>query len=238
MLDFTRFDALTFDCFGTLIDWEAGILACVRRVLAPARASDGEILSAYAELEAEHERGGPRGHLPYREVLARVLEGLASRFGQELAPERRGALAESVRDWPAFADTPGALRALAGRFRLCVVSNVDDDLFAAVAPRLGVAFDAVVTAERCGSYKPAPGHFLAALRALDLPAGRVLHVAQSLYHDIAPARALGFTTVWVNRRHGRAGHGATPTPPAGVAPDAEVPDLATLARRAGAGARG
>ena len=123
------------------------------------------------------------------------------------------------------------MRALHSRYRLAIVSNVDDDLFAATALRLGVAFDWIVTAQQARSYKPASANFQLALERIGLPRERVLHVAQSLYHDIAPANALGLASVWVNRRHGRAGGGATPA--ATATPDLEVPDLQTLARAAG-----
>lgn len=119
-----------------------------------------------------------------------------------------------------------ALRALGSRYRLAVVSNVDDDLFDASAGLLATDFEHVVTAEQVRSYKPAPGHFVEALRRLALPASRVLHVAQSLYHDVGPARALGLQCVWVNRRRGRAGSGATVA--ARAVPDLEVENLASL----------
>ena len=124
-----------------------------------------------------------------------------------------------------------ALRALETRYRLAIVSNVDDDLFEGSAGRLGIDFSEVVTAQQVGSYKPAPRHFHEVLDRLDLPRGRVLHVAQSLYHDIAPARALGIKCVWVNRRAGRPGGGATK--PAVARADHEVPDLRTLVEQIG-----
>ncbi len=120
---------------------------------------------------------------------------------------------------------------MGSRYRLAIVSNVDDDLFAGSAERLGVDFDEVVTAQQIRSYKPEDAHFREVLERLDLPIDRVLHVAQSLYHDIAPAKALGFSCVWVNRRGGNRGGGATR--PAVAAPDMEVPDLASLAREMG-----
>jgi 2-haloacid dehalogenase len=159
--------------------------------------------------------------------LEDVAQGLAEAMGFPLPAAERGFLAESVVDWPAFPDTAGALRVLAGRYRLAVLSNIDPELLAQSLPKLGVEFDRVITAADARSYKPGPGHFRLALEALDLPKERVLHVAQSLYHDIAPARSLGWSTVWVNRRAGRSGAGATY--PAHAAPDLEVPDLATLA---------
>jgi len=241
-VDLTRFDALTFDCYGTLVDWERGILAAVDELSAslstdfaePAstardRAGDRErLLALFGRLEAEAERGAFR---TYRSVLADVARGLGAELGVEVTPERADAFADSVGDWPPFVDTVVSLRALAGRYRLAIVSNVDDDLFARTAKRLEVPFDEVVTAEQVRSYKPAPAHFHEALRRLDVARDRVLHVAQSLYHDVAPARALGISCVWVNRRAGRAGWGATPE--AVATPDLEVRDLASLVRAAG-----
>jgi 2-haloacid dehalogenase len=232
VLDVTRFEALTFDCYGTLIDWETGLLAALRGVLGAPRVpcDDERLLRLYAEAEGAIEAGP---YLPYREVLARALERIAAALGFALADGERRALARSLPDWPAFADTVPSLEALRRRFRLGIVSNIDDDLFAGTARRLRVPFDAVVTAQQVGSYKPAPAHFHRVLERLALPKEKVLHVAQSRYHDIAPARALGWSTVWVNRRAGRAGSGATPEQDS--VPDLEVPDLATLVGRAGLG---
>lgn len=232
MLDFDHFTHLTFDCYGTLIDWERGILTALRPVLARhgITLSDDAILERYGELESAGERGPYR---PYREVLATVMDGFGAGLGFVPSADERAALAASVSDWPPFPDTVEALRVLAERFQLVILSNIDDDLFALSARHLGVAFAAVVTAQQVGSYKPDPRNFRTLLARLDTAPDRVLHVAQSLYHDIAPANALGLTTVWVNRRHDRPGSGATP--PAAAHPDLEVPDLRTLAHLAGAG---
>jgi 2-haloacid dehalogenase len=231
MLDFDRFTYLTFDCYGTLIDWERGILAALRPVLDchGIAISDDAALELYGELESAVETGP---YLPYRELLATVMDGFGERLGFVPSADERAALAASVGDWPPFPDTVEALRALADRFRLVILSNIDDDLFALSARHLGVAFAAVVTAQQVGSYKPDPRNFDALLARLDTAPDRVLHVAQSLFHDIAPANALGLTTVWVNRRHDRPGSGATP--PATARPDLEVPDLRTLAHLASA----
>jgi 2-haloacid dehalogenase len=137
----------------------------------------------------------------------------------------------SVADWPAFPDSARALQALKRKYKLGILSNIDDDLFATSAPRLGVAFDWVVTAQQARSYKPSLNNFHLAIARLGVPRDRILHVAQSLYHDIAPAKSLGLATVWVNRRQGRPGSGATP--PAQAKPDWEVPDMETLAAQMG-----
>jgi 2-haloacid dehalogenase len=231
MIDFAEKRVLTFDCYGTLIDWETGLLAAITSVLASHRvtAEPERILTLFGEIESRIE-GGP--YRPYREVLAAVLPELGQRLGATVSADEVARFADSVGDWPPFPDSPAALAALARRFKLGIVSNVDDDLFARSNRKLGVTFDWIVTAQQVGSYKPAPNHFHAALARIGLPADQVLHVAQSLYHDHVPAKALGLDTVWVNRRSGKAGSGATP--PATAQPDLEVPDLATLARVAGA----
>jgi 2-haloacid dehalogenase len=225
-LDFGAYDALTFDCYGTIVDWESGILAAIDALLGDARgaACDDDLLAAFGRFESAAEKGAFR---PYRAVLTEVGNGLLSLVGLPPDAERAAAFAGSVPAWPPFADSADALRSLATRHRLAIVSNVDDDLFAGTAAALGVDFDEVVTAQQVAHYKPARAHFDEVLRRLDLPRERVLHVAQSLYHDVAPAKALGFTCVWVNRRAGKAGGGATPA--ASTRPDLEVPDLATLA---------
>jgi len=225
MLDFDHFEALTFDCFGTLIDWESGILSAVRPVLAAHGRDlvDGEILRLYAELESGIER---QGYQPYRTVLCRVVEGLGEKLGFVPDDVQRSSVADSLGTWPPFSDTVGALRFLKSRFRLGIVSNVDNDLFAETARRLEVEFDWVVTAEQVGDYKPSRRVFEAALDRIALPKTSILHVAQSLFHDIGPAREVGLTTVWVDRRTGKDGFGATPEGCAEA--EFEVSDLRSL----------
>ena len=185
-------------------------------------------LELYGELESEAERGAYRD---YKAVLRTVLEGLGSRLGFSPTRTELERFAMSVKDWPAFPDSPRALHALKTKYKLAIISNIDDDLFAFSAQRLQVAFDWVVTAQQVKSYKPSHNNFHRAFERLGVPPSRILHVAQSLFHDIAPAKALGLATVWVNRRHGKAGSGATP--PAQAQPDMEVPDLQSLAQRIG-----
>jgi len=228
-LDPRRFEALTFDCYGTLVDWESGLVSALRPLLQAhgvAWPGDDPVLERFAGLEAAAEEGVYRS---YRDVLGEVLVGLGEELGFAPSPEDRSAFADSVGRWPVFPDTTAALRRLARRYRLAIVSNVDDGLFAHTAKALGVRFDEVVTAEQVRSYKPAPAHFHEVLRRLDLPGDRVLHVAQSLFHDVLPAQVLGLSSVWVNRRSGRGGSGATR--PARARPELEVPDLRTLADR-------
>ncbi|HEY7589768.1 MAG TPA: haloacid dehalogenase type II [Candidatus Limnocylindrales bacterium] len=228
-LDFGRFEALTFDCYGTLIDWEAGILAAIRRVLGRGVAGvpDDAILESYARAEAALEAGPYRR---YREVLAEAMRQVGRELGVAVDDEAAAAFGGSVGEWPAFPDSAEALGVLANRYRLGVITNCDDDLFAASNRRLGVTFDWVVTAEQVGSYKPDPRNFEAALDRIGLPRERILHVAQSLFHDHVPARRLGLATAWIDRRRGRAGFGATP--PAEATPDVAVPDMASFARLA------
>ncbi len=225
-LDFARFEVLTFDCYGTLIDWEAGILEGLRAILdrRVAVADDEDLLVRYAAHEAELEVGP---YLRYREVLARASSAVCAELGVEPSPDEAAAFAAGVGAWPAFPDSAAALARLQRRFELAVITNCDDDLFAASNRQLGVTFDQVITAQQVGSYKPSLRNFEVAFERLDRPRDRILHVAQSLFHDHVPARQLGLSSVWVNRRHARPGSGATP--PAEAAPDLEVPDMASLA---------
>lgn len=163
----------------------------------------------------------------YEIVLRLVMTELSLRFGFDADRAELDCLSASIPSWRPFPDTVDALRRLETRYRLAVVSNVDDNLFEATAKRLGVSFDAVATAQQARAYKPSPRAFEHAIRKVGAPPERILHVAQSIYHDIVPARALGLATVWVNRRKGREGHGATA--PAAGTPDLEVPDLRSLA---------
>jgi 2-haloacid dehalogenase len=225
-LDLDRFDALTFDCYGTLIDWESGILAALRAPLAAhgIAEADDDVLAAFARHEAEIEAGPYRR---YRDVLGEVLAAMVGHFGAEAGADERAAFGGSVVDWPAFPDSAAALAALHERFKLGVITNCDDDLFAASQQKLGVEFDYLVTAQQARRYKPNPRGFELMFERVGLPPARILHVAQSLFHDHVPAKALGLSTVWVNRRAGRPGSGATP--PAEATPDLVVPDMASLA---------
>jgi 2-haloacid dehalogenase len=225
-LDFDRFDVLTFDCYGTLIDWESGILAALRPPLAAHGivGADDALLEAFARHEAEVEAGP---YQRYREALGAVLTTMLGHRGAEASPEEVAAFGGSVAEWPAFPDSAAALARLHDRFGLGVITNCDDDLFAASQAKLGIEFDWVVTAQQAKRYKPNPRGFELMFERVGIPPARILHVAQSLYHDHVPAKRLGLSTVWVDRRSGRPGFGATP--PADAAPDLTVPDMATLA---------
>jgi len=232
VIDFDRFGAVTFDCYGTLIDWEAGIVRALKALLIDGREvpAEDDLLELFGKLESEAEHGAFR---TYREVLTEVAQRFRERFYLSESLESCVAFAASVAGWPPFPDSVDALSRLAKRYRLAIVSNVDDDLFAGSASRLKTDFAEVVTAQQLRSYKPRPAHFEEVLRRLDLPVDRVLHVAQSLHHDIAPAKELGFSCVWVNRRAGKVGGGATP--PSDARPDLEVSDLSSLCRVIGLG---
>lgn len=230
MLDFKQFEVLSFDCYGTLIDWETGILGALRPLIAQhgKQVADEALLELYGELEAKLETGP---YQRYREILRAVVRGLGERLGFEASAAEADSLPSSLGAWPPFPDTIAALKRLKSRYQLAIISNTDDDLFALTAKRLAVPFDFVITAQQVGSYKPAHGNFLRTLGRMGKPKERQLHCAQSLFHDIAPTHALGIANVWVNRRHGKPGAGATHA--ASAAPDLEVPDLKTLADLAG-----
>ena len=223
MLNFDAYQVLTFDCYGTLIDWEQGILGALRPVLSAhhLHLPDAEILALYAALESQVEAGA---YCPYRTVLRQVMEGFGATLHFVPTPQELACLAASLKYWQPFADTVAALWALQSRYRLAIISNIDADLFTATAQHLQVPFDWVITAERVQSYKPSWQNFTYAMEHIGVPKARILHVAQSLYHDIVPAKQLGLTAVWVNRYQRRAGA----TPPVPVQPDLEVPDLRTL----------
>jgi 2-haloacid dehalogenase len=226
MLDFSQFEWLSFDCYGTLIDWETGLLDALRPILKAhgAHRTDAELLKMYGVLEARAEAGA---YKKYREILREVVRG----FGRELSFHpteiELDSLPESLRRWEPFPDTADALRGLKNRYKLAVISNIDDDLFVYTAPKLGVELDALITAEQAGAYKPSHKNFTLAQARMGIAKEKWLHVAQSRHHDIAPALQLGIHNVLVNRR------GAGATVVSGVTPDLEVPDLKTLADKAG-----
>ena len=214
-LDLTEFKALSFDCYGTLIDWEAGIAA----VLAPwAReqgldVTDEELLLAYADNEAAVERETPAALYPL--VLAGAFRRTGERLGPIVSDEWAQRLGNSVPAWPAYHDSADALARLAKHYQLIILSNVHRDGFAGSNERLRGDFAAIITAEDVGAYKPAENHFRAldaVLPDLDVKRVELLHVAQSLFHDHVPAKREGLPSVWINRRHDRAGWGATPEP--------------------------
>jgi 2-haloacid dehalogenase len=226
------FSALTFDCYGTLIDWETGISEALAPWLVRAGVSLGrdQILAAFAEAESAQQAATPS--MRYPELLAAVHRGLAERFG--IAPDPKAAenFGASVGTWPAFADSADALAYLKQRYRLVILSNVDRALFAQSNASLGVTFDAVYTAEDIGSYKPDPrnfGYLLGHLAEQGIGKEQILHTAESLHHDHIPAKRIGLATCWIHRRAGKEGHGATRVPDTAVQPDFRFESLAAMA---------
>jgi len=222
MLDLARFKVLTFDCYGTLIDWESGIFSALRPMLARhhQRISDVGLLELYSELERKAEQGE---YLRYRDVLQSVVRGFGERLGFSPSDAEVGSLAESLAGWLPFPDTVEALGKLKGRYRLAVMSNIDDDLFASSARKLGVPFDHVITAQQAGCYKPCRRMFELAEERIRVSREHWLHLGQSIYHDVIPAQSLGIATVWVNRPSPRPGAGAAVAESG--KPDLEVPSL-------------
>ncbi len=234
MLNFNDYEALTFDCYGTLIDWETGITRALRPVMAAHGVSvdDDVLLRLYAEYEVQGKSGEYR---KYRQVLRATAHAICERLGFTPSQSEAECLAESLGGWQPFADTVDALHRLKTRYKLCIVSNVDDDLFAGTQRTLGVEFDDVITAEQAGSYKPSQNNFALAIERIGAPKARVLHVAESVKLDIVPAKAFGMSTVWVNRSAGTGRNtGASGNPIGGASgADLEVPDLNTLAELMG-----
>jgi 2-haloalkanoic acid dehalogenase type II len=232
MLDYSRFDSLSFDCYGTLIDWETGMLAVMRPVARRGNATAGDeaLLVAYGEAETAVEAEHPAWVYP--DVLAEAFRRAGAALDFEMTAEDARRLGTSVGDWPAFPDSAEALQRLKQRFRLIILSNVHREGFAGSNKRLGVEFDALLLAQDIGSYKPSPHNFdalLTKVAEMGIPRGRLLHVAQSLFHDHVPARRAGLPSVWINRRHGRPGWGATPDPGLAFAADAEYASMAAFA---------
>jgi len=229
MFDFSRFEVLTFDCYGTLINWEAGLLPVLHRVLAAhsRNVDDATLLQLYGDFE---QRAEQPPFQPYREVLASVVRQFGEKLEFTPTQEEVRSLADSLHAWKPWPDTVAALGELKKRFRLAILSNIDDDLFAATRPQLGVAFNEVITAQQAQAYKPSLKLFELALSRIDAPAHRILHVGQSVYHDVIPAQALGLATVWVNRPSARPGVGAVKA--ADAKPDLTVTSLEELATAA------
>lgn len=226
MFDFSRFEILTFDCYGTLINWEAGILNALHRILSTHSkdSADATLLELYGNFE---QRAEQPPYKTYREILGSVVSQFGSELGFTPTADEVRSLADSLPAWKPWPDTVAALRQLKTRFRLAILSNVDDDLFAGTRPQLGVTFDEVITAQQAQAYKPSLKLFELALSRIQAPAHRVLHVGQSIYHDVVPAQALGLATVWVNRPSARPNIGAVKS--AKAQPDVTVTSLGELA---------
>jgi len=226
MLDFAKFQVLTFDCYGTLVDWETGILSALGPVLAAHgnALSDAEVLELYGEFEAQAETGEYRS---YREVLNCVVRSFGKHLSFTPTLAEAASLAASVPHWRPWPDTVRALKRLGARYRLAIISNIDDDLFAKTHPHLQTDFQSVTTAQQARCYKPALEIFRMALGKAGVAPAGVLHIGQSIYHDVLPAQSIGLATVWVNRPSPRSGVGAVRK--AEGKPHLEVPNIETLA---------
>jgi 2-haloacid dehalogenase len=232
MINFQQFEVLSFDCYGTLIDWETGILTALKTILAnhnitqenfPVNISDGSLLEMFARRESALEA---KEYSTYREILKKIVVAFGVKLNFVPTEDELNSLAESIQNWQPFPDTVEALKALKKRYKLTIISNIDDDLFAHTANKLEIDFDWLVTAQQVKSYKPSLQNFEAAIERMGISPNKLLHVAQSVYHDIVPANSMGLATVWVNRRQNQPGDGATVA--ASGKPDLEVPDLKTL----------
>ena len=211
----TDFDALTFDCYGTLIDWESGMVEALKGLTGRATRplTRDQVLEAHARHESSQQRYTPARR--YRDLLAVVYKRLAEEWGVHATHEECVAYGRSVGNWPAFADTAGALQYLKKHFKLVILSNVDNETFEASNRRLQVEFDAIYTAEDIGSYKPALRNFHYMLEQLEqrgVRKDKILHTAESMFHDHKPANEIGLKSCWIYRRHAQQGFGATMNP--------------------------
>jgi len=232
MSDFDRFGAMSFDCYGTLIDWETGIANALRpwAIRNGVDLDDQALIAAHGRYETHVQDEMPDALYPL--ILGETMRRVGVELGAPVTEADVEAYGNSVKDWPAFPDTAAALQRLATKFKLIIVSNIDRASFAASNPRLGVRFDAIVTAEDVGSYKPQRGHFDQLFRELDrlgVARERLVHVAESLFHDHQPAAALGLPSVWIHRRHDKGGSGATATPSGDVSPTWRFTSMAEFA---------
>jgi 2-haloacid dehalogenase len=229
------FRVLTFDCYGTLIDWEAGIYAALQPLLQKVKQTTGQTLSRDAALEtfARHESAQEDATpaMVYSELLATVHRRLAREWNATMEDADHAQFGASVPDWPAFPDSVAALGYLKQYYQLVILSNVDRESFQGSNRRLGVAFDAIYTAQDVGAYKPSSKNFeylLAHLAQRGVAKADVLHTAQSLFHDHAPAKQLGLASAWIDRRHDQQGWGATMAPPEGAAYEFRFPGMAAM----------
>jgi 2-haloalkanoic acid dehalogenase type II len=228
----TDFKVLTFDCYGTLIDWETGILASLQPLLQEIPTlSEDAVLEAYAEAESAQENEMPT--MRYSELLQIVYRDLARQWGVAVSEQESVAFGNSVADWPAFQDSPASLEYLKQHYKLVILSNVDRKSFAGSNQKLAVDFDAIYTAEDIGSYKPDPRNFEYLLSHVKSDLGfdktHILHTAQSLFHDHVPATNAGLATAWIDRRHDKRGWGATKPPPSEARIDFHFHRMADLA---------
>ena len=226
------FAALSFDCYGTLIDWEAGILATLRPWADRhgLKATDDQLLATFSRIEPRLQTERPAALYP--DILADAFRAVGKELGVAVGDAEARAFGQSIKDWPVFPDSAEALAYLKRHYKLAILSNVDRASFAHSNRKLGVAFDLIVTAQDVGSYKPTPRNFevlLERLAPLGVTKDRLLHTAESLHHDHVPAKRIGLATAWIHRRAAKGGgFGATRAPDQPVKPDWEVPSMAAL----------
>ncbi len=220
MLKFNQFKVLTFDCYGTLIDWESSILSTLRPILSSYNRdiTDMQIIKLFNEFERKIQSGNE--YVNYKEVLKRVMQQFGNKFEFSPSSSELNCIIDSLWDWRAFPDTVPMLKKLKEKYKIGIISNIDDDLFALTEKQLQVKFDWVITAEQVKSYKPSLKNFRYAIEKIGVSPDQILHIAQSIYHDIIPANSLGLSNVWVNRKN----ISKFEKCPA----DLEVPDLKTL----------
>ncbi|MBI2068436.1 MAG: haloacid dehalogenase type II [Deltaproteobacteria bacterium] len=228
------FKVLTFDCYGTLIDWETGILNALQSIAKKKGLLEQKekILETFAKHENRQEIETPG--MRYSDLLALVYRRIAGEWNIDVSNKEAENFGGSVPSWPAFSDTVEALQYLKRHYKLVILSNVDQASFSGSNKRLGVKFDAIYTAEEIGSYKPDPKNFeymLRKLETLGFTRSEILHTAQSLFHDHVPAKEFGLTTAWIDRRHGQKGSGATPPPPQNVKVDFHFKSLAEFVEK-------
>lgn len=228
----TDFKALTFDCYGTLIDWESGMIAGLDSLTArlPKVMTRDQVLQAHARHESAQQARTPSKR--YNVLLSVVYKRLAEEWGLQVTREECVAYGQSVQNWPAFSDTVEALRYLKNHYKLIILSNVDNDSFAASNKKLNVAFDAIYTAEDIGSYKPSDSNFdymLEKLKAVGIQQNQILHTAESIFHDHVPGKRHGLASCWIYRRHEQSGFGATMHPGDLPSVDFQFNSMAALA---------
>jgi 2-haloalkanoic acid dehalogenase type II len=236
-MNVTDFKVLTFDCYGTLIDWESGMVEALKPLTSkvPRNLTRNEILEAHAFHESSQQLQTPSK--AYRDLLPIVYKRLAEQWGVPSTHEACATYGRSVGNWPAFEDSPGALQYLKKFYKLVILSNVDNDSFEGSRKRLQVEFDAVITAEDAGSYKPSMRNFEYMMERLNaglsgtvVKKTDILHTAESLFHDHKPANEFGLASCWIYRRHQDQGFGATMPPGETPRIDFKFTSMADLAK--------
>ncbi|GJM24049.1 MAG: haloacid dehalogenase [Phycisphaerae bacterium] len=190
------FKLITFDCYGTLVDWETGLQNSLQSIPGVTNQQLPELVREYVQIEAAIEQ---QTYQSYVSIQMQTLESLAKRFRFDVSAEQIGLLSRDIGNWPPFEDTVDSLKRLKSKYMLGILSNIDVNLFALTNKRLGVEFDLIITAEEVHSYKPSHAHFLRAIEQSGIAKDEILHVAQSIFHDAAPADELNFNFAWINR---------------------------------------